>query len=187
MRDLSEHIKSVRGKLTQREFAKKCGLSLRTISGIESNGESLHLRTLQQIRKSTQMSREQWLDLLISWLKLELMDDFNRLHIAKARAATSALHASDIAESHALHLFRQLNDTDQQQIEKVMQRPVVMECLRSINNFWDEARSEAATTPKTKFDEHLSRQGNDGNAPQDLSAHKKQLTSMRSKLANAKK
>lgn len=178
MSEFSELIKTIRGERTQRDFAALCSLSLRTINAIESQGESVQLSTLRQIKDACHLSGGMWLDLLIAWLKLELEGDFRRLNIAKARVPK----LEQAEDQDVLHLFRLLGEPERKQILLTMQRDDVLRCLFPINAVWDSAKEGSSGA----FDQELKRQAHDGMRPQNLSDHAEQLAEMKRVLAKSK-
>lgn len=141
--ELATRIKKLRGDLTQEEFAVKCKLGTRTIAGLEALDENVRLKTLRQIRKACGLSTEEWLDLLISWLKVHLGIDFYELKIEKVPNPRGKWILHDRTDQDVLRLFNTLEDADKTQVLKTMQRKEVLACLPAINDVWDKLEIES--------------------------------------------
>lgn len=136
MSELGHKVKLLREerKLTGKAAASKTGISRESILRIES-GDNVKLDTLRQIATGYKVSKSQWNELLICWLKLELGPDSKNLIIETREDGPSTLHDSTASlTAEAMMLFTDLTTRDREQIVLTMKRKRVMACLPHIND-----------------------------------------------------
>jgi hypothetical protein len=137
MSELSNKIKAIRGVLSAEEAGVKCGLSRESFYRVERGG-SVKIETLRDIAKGFHISENEWLDLLVAWLKHEAGADAEMLFIESKRGG-SKLHDHESSQvQRAMSLFTNLNPTDRAEITKAMQRTEVRACLPAINSVWEK-------------------------------------------------
>jgi hypothetical protein len=137
MSELGNHIRHLRGDSSQIAFAQKTNLSLRTICKLEA-GESARLETLLRISKACGLEDGERLELIVSWLKLELGDDFSKL-IVQPKTPGMLRDADNLPGKIQVKL-RDVSKKHQEQIHLALQRPEVLRCLENLNDLYEAVR-----------------------------------------------
>lgn len=138
MSELGNKIKSLRADQPQVEFAKRAGLSLRTICKLEA-GEPVRLETVQQLAKACRLSEEDRLDLIVSWLKIEVGEDFHKLLVG-VKDQPSAVRETEHLPAKIQMLIQDIPRKFQEQIYLALQRPEVLRCVPALNDLYDSLR-----------------------------------------------
>jgi transcriptional regulator with XRE-family HTH domain len=139
MSELGNKIRRIRGTVSQAEFADRAGLSLRTISKLEA-GDSVRLDTVRRIAATCDLSDADRLELVISWIKLEIGDDYFKM-IVEPKAAAAVVKDS---ESLVGKIQRRLQDVPskyQEQIYLMLERPEILRCLEHLNDLYQSIRN----------------------------------------------
>ena len=136
MSELSNKIKALRADLSQAEFAQKSKLSLRTICKIEAD-ENVRLSTLRQIAKSFKLSEADWLDLVVTWIRLEVQDDFPKLSIERKTSEAAALRETDHLPAKIMMRLTDLPKKQQEQIYLLLNRPEILRFVTDLNQMYD--------------------------------------------------
>lgn len=140
MSELGNRIKSIRASESQLGFAKKAGLSLRTICKLEA-GESVRLATIRQIAEALNLLEIERLDLIVLWLKLELGEDYKKLNI-EPKSGSSSLKDADHLLGRLQLFLNEVPRKYQEQICLAVQRPEILRCLQSLNDLYDSVKAE---------------------------------------------
>lgn len=151
MSELGNRIRELRKGRSQSEFAAQARLSLRTICKLEA-GESVRLKTLQQVLKALHLPESVRLELILLWLKLELGDDFSKLEIRVREPAANTLRESDHLLGQLQVALAELPRKFQEQLLVTTQRPEILRCLLHLNDLYDtlrRAKSRAASSSET--------------------------------------
>ena len=147
MSELSNKIRSLRGKLSAEEAADKCKLSRESFYRMERGG-SVKLATLKQIAQGFEVPETEWLELLTAWIRTEVGLDAGKLWIEPKRLGTSALRESEESTvARAMMLYQALNPSERAEIDKAMERKPVRDCLPAINRVWEIIQKQKATAP----------------------------------------
>ena len=141
MSELGNKIKSLRADQPQVEFAKKAGLSLRTICKLEA-GEPVRLETVQQLAKACRLPEGGRLDLIVSWLKLEVGEDFHKLLVG-IKDQPSAMRDAEHLPAKIQMLINDIPRKVQEQIYLALQRPEVLRCVSALNDLYDSLKKSA--------------------------------------------
>src|SRR5262245_45299603 len=139
---LADKIRQVRGDLSQREFAKKVNLSLRTILKIEA-GDKPRRSNLLQIVERLGLNPAERLDFLASWLRAELgEEDFELLNMTpKINSPGSNPNPLEEFRRAAAHL----RTSEQELLLQVCKRPLLLEMFPVINRFYDRVKDAGLT------------------------------------------
>ena len=138
MSELGNKIKLLRAKQAQVQFAEKAGISLRTVCKLEA-GEPVSLETVQQISRSLRLPEPERLELIVSWLKIQIGDDFNKL-IVQVKDQPSAFRDSDQLLGSIQLLLSDTPRKLQEQIHVMLQRPEILPCLKILNDLYDSLK-----------------------------------------------
>lgn len=141
MSELANKIKTLRASQPQIEFAKRAGLSLRTICKLEA-GELVRLETIRQIAKALRLSEAIKLDLLVSWLKLEVGEDFQKLQVG-IKEQPLAVRDEEFLPARIQMLIADTPRKYQEQLHLALQRPEVLRCLPALNALYDSLKQGA--------------------------------------------
>ena len=141
MSELGNKIKNLRAGQPQTDFAKRSGLSLRTICKLEA-GESVRLETIRQIAKALKLSEAGTLDLLVSWLKLEVGEDFQKLQVG-VKEQPLAVRDEEFLPARIQMLVADTPRKFQEQLHLALQRPEVLRCLPALNDLYDSVKQRA--------------------------------------------
>lgn len=137
MSELSNKIKSIRGSMSAEDAGVKCGLSRESFYRIERGG-TVRIDTLRDIAKGFGLEEDQWLELLVAWLKMQAGNDSYKLFIESK--SPGELQDRDNQVSLAMSLFINLTPDDRQEIINAMKRPEVRACLPAINSVWEKLK-----------------------------------------------
>src|SRR5687767_6201203 len=131
MSTLANWIRHLRGDLSQLEFARKVGLSHRTITKIE-NGDKPKRANVVKIADKLHLDRNQRKYLLWLWAKEELGQEADGILIDGLKSP---------AQSDTLLLLQgavaNLREADQRQLLLVCDRPVILKLIPRLNDFYD--------------------------------------------------
>ena len=137
MKDLSVLISGLLKPYNDTGAAAKCGVSRETIRKLRT-GESTKLSTLKSICQAIGTPTEEWVAIVIAWVRQELGDEAESVYIeSKAPNNSSLRDGAQSIESQAIKLFHDLTDVERDEIIKTMQRPGVIECVKAINRVWE--------------------------------------------------
>lgn len=140
MSELSNKLAALKGKHTTAEIVEKLGISRETFRRIE-RGDSVKLSTLKEIANVLGVKDEDWIELIIAWIKLEIGQDAQKMWIEPKEQKASKLHdAQESAQAKAMMLFNQLNSEDRHQIILAMERPEIRRSLPALNKLYDSLR-----------------------------------------------
>lgn len=139
--ELAYTIGKLKGDRTSTEIVKRAGVSRETFRKIEL-GESVKLSTIKKIADFLGASQDQWWQLVISWIKLEIGAEASR-HIHISHSATPTSHKDADCEQ-ILEMVRQLDAHDRKQITLAMARPAVIRTLPALNALYATVKR---TTP----------------------------------------
>jgi transcriptional regulator with XRE-family HTH domain len=135
MNDLSVKIRKLRGKLSQREMAEKCGVSLKTIVNLE-HGDSVKLNTLNDIANSQNIKNDTWLELVAAWIKNTIGEDATRILI-EPKYQNESLHDKDSEVMQLNFLIRDLHAEDRNQLLLLLKRPEIRRVIPALNKLYD--------------------------------------------------
>jgi transcriptional regulator with XRE-family HTH domain len=139
MSELGNRIRSLREDLSQPAFARKVGLSLRTICKLEA-GEPASLRTIERIARSSRLSEGERLNLIVAWLKLELGEDFQKLSVEIKDHKSVSLKDEHQLAAKIQVLISDIPRKQQEQVCLALQRPEVLGCLATLNALYDSLK-----------------------------------------------
>ena len=138
MSELGNKVKLIRGDLSQADFAKKTGLGLRTINKLEA-GEPVRLDTVNQIAAAFALPDADRLNLVISWIKLEIGDDFQKLTIEPKNSSLTMKDAETLLGKIQVRV-RDVPRKYQELILLTVQRPEILRCLENLNDLYDSIK-----------------------------------------------
>ena len=139
MSELGNKIRELRAAESQREFAKRAGLSLRTICKLEA-GELVSLETIRRLAQVLRLSEPERLEMVVSWLKLQLGEDFRQLAVEIRNGPGGILKESEQLSAKIQVLVSDLPRKMQEQLYLTLQRPEVLRCLPSLNQLYDSIK-----------------------------------------------
>ncbi len=133
MNDLSVKIRSLRGKSSQADMAKKCGVSTKTITNLEK-GDSVKLETLRSIKDAYRLKDGDWLELVTAWIKKEVGADAAKMWIEPIERQGNDQSSEAMRLQAMIH---DLNAEERRQLLFLLQRPAVRRVLPSLNKLYD--------------------------------------------------
>lgn len=136
MSELSAKISEFKGQRQTSEIIESAGISRQTFRKIEL-GDSVKLSTLRAISNAIGATDEQWLELLVAWLKNEAGTEARKIWI-ESRADKAKESHQPSGTARAMMAFEQLNAGEREQILLAMQRKEVIACLPAINRVWEK-------------------------------------------------
>jgi transcriptional regulator with XRE-family HTH domain len=131
MSELGNTLKKLRGKTTQAELAKACGLSSRTVGRAES-GYEIYLDTLRVIAQHYKLSEPEWADLLVQWIRLQLGDEVGHVVVA-SRYKHKSKSPQEAELDRFMDRFRALPEKYQRELALAVQREEVLRSIVPIN------------------------------------------------------
>lgn len=140
MSELSARLAALKNHVQTAEIIKLAGVSRETFRKIE-RGDSVKLKTLHQIAKALKADEEQWIELVIAWLKTEAGPAAAKIWI-QSKTPSTLKDARESQSTQALMLFETLNAADRAEVIKTMQRKEVITCIAAINRVIDRIASE---------------------------------------------
>jgi len=147
MSELSNKIQSILGDMKAVAAGKLCDLSRESFYRIE-RGESVGYETLLKIKKGFKLNQNDWLELLVAWLKQEAGADAPYLIIQAREVSPSMLRDNEASQvAKAMMLFTDLNLADRQEVTHAMQRPEVRACLPAINSLYEKLGTSGTPAP----------------------------------------
>lgn len=135
--ELSNKIGILKGSRTSAEIVKNADVSRETFRKIE-RGESVKLSTIKKIADYLEASPEQWSQLVIAWIKLEIGPEDAR-HIQLSHES-NVINDKAADSEQILQLAKQLDTSDRRQIILAMTRPEVRRSLPAINALYDTVK-----------------------------------------------
>jgi transcriptional regulator with XRE-family HTH domain len=141
MSELGNAFKNLRGAASQASVAAACGLNVRTIQRAESGGD-VRLDTLRALAKHFHLAKADLAALIISWLRMELGEEFNLLDI---RTKTNAGKQSDTLTdtSQLVAAYRQIPAKLQRELLRAAQREEVLRSIGPLNDLYDSLKKES--------------------------------------------
>ncbi len=135
--ELSHKISILKADRTSAEIVKNADVSRETFRKIE-RGESVKLSTIKKIADYLKASDEQWRQLVIAWIKLEIgPEDSRHIHLSHE---TTAINDKLADSEQILQLASQLDSSDRKQIILAMTRPEVRRSIPAINALYDTVK-----------------------------------------------
>lgn len=140
MSELGNKCRWLRDELSQAEFAKKVGLSHRTVTKIEAGVKPKRVNILR-IAEKLRLPPDERLEMLVLWLKSEVGRDFDLINpqprLDPPKAKSSALSRLTRAASH-------LTISQQETLTEACSRPLVLDSLAALNELHRKVAAGAA-------------------------------------------
>lgn len=133
MNELGAKLKKLRGKRTLRAIARLSNIGFHTYYRAE-RGLSVKFSTLKAIAKMLSVTEEDWVSLIISWIKAEVGDDIKLVQLNPKRQ----LGTLDKINEKLISLPK----TDQQEILLALERPEILQFIRAGNKLYDRLAEE---------------------------------------------
>jgi transcriptional regulator with XRE-family HTH domain len=149
MSSLSNALEALIGNRSHNEVAKLSGISRASISKIIA-GDSVKLSTLRVLAESLHVSEEDWLELVVAWIRGEITAQDAQKLIIQPTDPKSRIREEEADQiALAMMKYRALPADQRQELLLAMDRPAVMACLPAINRAWasiDESNKAVART-----------------------------------------
>lgn len=140
MSELGNKCRWLRGELSQAEFAKKVGISHRTVTKIEGGVKPKRANILR-IAEKLRLPPDERLEMLVLWLKSEVGRDFDLINpqprLAPPRNKSTALHRLTRAAAH-------LTAAQQDCLAEACARPLVLSSLAALLELHRKVESKAS-------------------------------------------
>ncbi|HEU5123927.1 MAG TPA: hypothetical protein VFW05_07675 [Verrucomicrobiae bacterium] len=137
MSELSAKLSDFKGQRKTSDIIAAAGISRETFRKIE-RGQPTRLDTLRQISQAMKLSEDQWMELMIAWIKSQLGDQSSKLEIRPLSESSVLKNRARNPVDDVMMLFTNLNAAERIDIIKAMQRKEVRACLPGINRIWEK-------------------------------------------------
>lgn len=133
MNELGAKLKKLRGKRTLRGLARLSGIQYHTYYRAE-RGLSVKFSTLKAIAKMLSVTEEDWVSLIISWIKAEVGDDIKLVRLSPKRQLGTL--------DQIIEKLLSIPKPDQEEILQALERPEILEIIRAGNKLYHRLAEE---------------------------------------------
>src|SRR5258707_1226791 len=137
MSELSHLVRVFKGDKPTSAILKGADVSRETFRKID-HGQSVKLATLRSISKYLRLSQDQWRQIVMAWVKLEIGSDARHIQLVQT---ADALHGRADKSHQIQNVAAQLEPSDQKQVLLAMSRPEVRRLLHALNDFYEACRN----------------------------------------------
>lgn len=146
MSELGNKLKLLRGDASMEEVAARAGVNLRTYWRAE-HGVPVKIETLDRISRALPATSEQWVALLMAWIRDQIGESNWDLLQVNPRAAGPRMADENTSKKIARRLIK-LPLEDQAAVMKAVDRPELLQVIRAYNALSDEIRANPRKNPK---------------------------------------
>lgn len=138
MATLAERITELRGTRNYVEFAEFTSVNRQTLRDVES-GSPPRIDTLREIAKACQLGEDEWVELLVLWIRSTIgEDEFRKLDVRPSHASLSGKKRQDITALLAV-LFDNLTIGQKLLLLKALAQPEILSCVFEITKLYERA------------------------------------------------
>lgn len=138
MATLAERIAELRGSRNYVEFAEFTSVNRQTLRDVES-GSPPRIDTLREIAKACRLGEEEWVELLVLWIRSTVgEDEFRKLDVRPSHASIAGSKRQDMSVLLAV-LFDNLTVGQKLLLLKALVQPEILRCVFEITKLYERA------------------------------------------------
>jgi transcriptional regulator with XRE-family HTH domain len=138
MATLAERITELRGSRNYVEFAEFTSVNRQTLRDVES-GSPPRIDTLREIARACRLGEEEWVELLVLWIRSTVgEDEFRKLDVRPSHACLAGSKRQDISVLLAV-LFDNLTVGQKLLLLKALTQPEILRCVFEITKLYERA------------------------------------------------